>query len=140
MAQPSCSCRSPPGNRSTASGPRRWPRPVAATKRSTAYAQLVKEQPDNGTIQEDYADLLLAGTDKASLTAALSQWRIIASRTKPRTPRWFKAKYSVSLAQLQLGDKAGAATLLRFLLETPPGLKGTGWEEPFGKLLAKCVN
>ncbi|MDX1947778.1 MAG: hypothetical protein SFU86_20440 [Pirellulaceae bacterium] len=105
-----------------------------------AYAQLVKEQPDNGTIQEDYADLLLAGTDKTSLTAALSQWRIIASRTKPRTPRWFKAKYSVALAQLQLGDPAGAATLLRFLLETPPGLKGTGWEEPFGKLLARCAN
>ncbi|MDX1947774.1 MAG: hypothetical protein SFU86_20420 [Pirellulaceae bacterium] len=80
----------------------------------------------------------MAGTDKGSLTAALSQWRIIASRTKPRTPRWFKAKYSVALAQLQLGDPAGAATLLRFLLETPPGLKGTGWEEAFTKLLARC--
>jgi hypothetical protein len=72
------------------------------------------------------------------LRQALDRWRFIAGRTKPRTARWLEAKYSVALAQFKLGDRAGAATLLRFLLETPPGLKGTEWEGAYADLLRKC--
>jgi tetratricopeptide (TPR) repeat protein len=102
------------------------------------YRKLVAAHPDSGPLQEGYAALLLAGDDKDSLTVALAQWRIIASRSKPRTDRWWQAKYSVALAQFKLGDKAGAATLLRYVLHTPPGLAGTAWEEKFTALLEEC--
>jgi hypothetical protein len=101
-------------------------------------AELAKVNPDNGAIQEKYAGLLLAADDAVSLKLALDRWRVIASRTKPRTPRWYQAKYSVALAQFKLTDRASAATLLRYLLETPPGLKGTAWETPALELLRKC--
>ena len=68
----------------------------------------------------------------------MDRWRIIASRTRPRTPRWYKAKYSVALAQFKQGDRAAAATLLKYLLETPPGLKGTEWEARCTGLLRQC--
>ncbi len=102
------------------------------------YAKLVKENPDNGPLQEGYADALLTSTDKATLQQALDQWRRIAARTKARTPRWFKAKYSVALAQYKLGDKQAAGQLLHYTLETPPGLDGTGWQAPFAELLKRC--
>jgi predicted Zn-dependent protease len=100
-----------------------------------AYKSLAAAHPDSGAIRQGYAELLLAGDDKASLEAALAQWRIIASRSRPRTDRWYQAKYSIAQAQFKLGDKAGAATLLRYTLETPPGLADTGWEQRFQELL-----
>lgn len=103
-----------------------------------ALASLARANPDNGSIQEKYADLLLATDDAESVKQSLDRWRTIASRSKPRSDRWFKAKHSVALAQFKLGDRAGAAALLRFLLETPPGLKGSAWEKPFVELLEKC--
>jgi hypothetical protein len=114
---------------------------AAAGRRDEAlalYQKLVAAHPDSGPIQEGYAELLLEGDDKDSLTAALAQWRIIAKRAKPQSDLWRKAKYSVALAQFKLGDKAGAATLLRYVLHTPPGLAGTAWEEKFAALLKQC--
>lgn len=102
------------------------------------YAQLAKDNPDSGPIQEGYADALLAAGDKSSLQMALDQWRRIAARTKARTPRWFKAKYSVALAQYKLGDKKSAGQLLDYTLQTPPGLAGTGWQAKFAELLKLC--
>jgi hypothetical protein len=102
------------------------------------YAQLAKDNADNGPIQEGYADALLAGNDKPSLQLALDQWRRIAARSKARTSRWCKAKYSIALANFRLGDKQAAAQLLQYPLETPPGLDGTGWEQHFQELLKRC--
>jgi TolA-binding protein len=110
-------------------------------RRSAALAgltQLAKDNPDNGKIQEKYAELLLTAEDDASLKLALDRWRIIASRSQPRTARWYRAKFSVALAQYRLHDQTGAATLLNYLLETPPGLKGTEWEAQYRDLLRKC--
>jgi hypothetical protein len=81
---------------------------------------------------------LLTTADKAPLQLALDQWRRIAARTKARTPRWFKAKYSVALAQYKLGDKKSARQLLDYTLQTPPGLDGTGWQGKFEELLKLC--
>jgi hypothetical protein len=103
-----------------------------------AYAALAKAQPNSGAVQEAYADLLSESSDKESLTAALSRWRQIAARSEPRGERWCKAKYQVAALQCKLGDSAAAATLCRYLLETPPGLSETGWQERFEKLLAEC--
>ncbi len=101
-------------------------------------AQLARENPDHGEILESYANLLLESGDRALLEQGLGQWRTIAARARPRTERWYRAKYSVALAQFKLGDIASATTLLRYTLEAPPGLKGTAWEEPFQALLTRC--
>jgi tetratricopeptide (TPR) repeat protein len=103
-----------------------------------AYVKLSKENPDNGQIQEGYASLLLTSDDPARLKLAADQWRLVANRSRPRTPRWFQARYSMALAHFKLGDRDTAAKQLRYLLETPPGLSGTEWEQSFRDLLKKC--
>jgi hypothetical protein len=101
-------------------------------------AALAKANPNRGSIQERYAELLLASEAKDNWKTGLDRWRLVASRTKPRTAAWYRAKYSVAEAQVKLGDRAGAATLLQFVLETPPGLKGTEWEARYQALLEQC--
>jgi len=103
-----------------------------------AYAELAKKNPNSGSIQEAYADLLLNGEDKASWQASLDQWRRVAARSRPRTDRWFKAKYSVALALWKLGERQQAADRIRYLQAIPPGLKNTAWEERFRELLKRC--
>jgi tetratricopeptide (TPR) repeat protein len=103
-----------------------------------AYEQLARDNPQTGAVQEGYARLLLSSSVPGQLKQALDQWRIVASRTRPRTTRWYEAKYSVALAQYKLGDRESAATLLRYLLETPPGVQGTEWEASYSDLLKKC--
>ena len=114
---------------------------LAATgKRSEAlvlFAGLAKENPDSAALQEGYAELLLAG-DAASIKLSLDQWRRILSRSKPRSELWFKAKYSVALAQFKLGEKKDAAAVLRYTLEVPPGLAGTAWQDKYEALLREC--
>jgi hypothetical protein len=114
---------------------------AAAGKRDAAvaaYRKLAAANPHNGDIHQGYAELLLAGDDRESHQAALAQWRTIASRSRPRSERWLQAKYSVALAQFKLGDKASAAALLAYVIETPPGLAGSAWEAQYRELLAKC--
>jgi hypothetical protein len=99
-----------------------------------AYTALAKALPNNGAVQEAYAELLGDSTDKAAREAALARWRQIAAKSPPRSERWCKAKYSIARLQADLGDRQSAATLCRFLLETPPGLEDTGWKERFERL------
>jgi tetratricopeptide (TPR) repeat protein len=102
------------------------------------YAKLAQANPNDGAIQEGYARLLLEGEDRASWQAALDQWRRVSSKSPPQTERWYRAKYSVALAQYRLGQKEQAAQLIRFLIETPPGLANCPIEREFQELLAKC--
>ncbi|MEX2176428.1 MAG: hypothetical protein WD872_18840 [Pirellulaceae bacterium] len=102
------------------------------------YVALTRAHPQAGAIQEGYAALLLAGEDAASKRQALAQWRLVASRARPRSERWHLAKYSVALAQWQLGEPAEAATLLRYLLETPPRISDPAWQDKFVALLKQC--
>lgn len=99
-----------------------------------AYKSLAESLPNNGAIQEAYAELLGQSPEQASREAALARWRQIAARTAPRSERWCRAKYSIARLQADLGDRKSAATLCRFLLETPPGLAETGWQERFEQL------
>jgi tetratricopeptide (TPR) repeat protein len=102
-----------------------------------AYEALATAQPDRGDIQEGYAALLADAldTDKAALEKALGRWRIIAQASRPRTDRWWRAKYQVALLCQRLGDKEQAAKLVRYLEATPPGLDGSPLEREFRELL-----
>ena len=53
-------------------------------------------------------------------------------------PELLLSLHDVTPAMQLQGARANAAALLRFLLETPPGLKGTDWEAAFTELLQKC--
>ena len=103
-----------------------------------AYAQLTRDYPDSGRLQEAYAALLLAEGDQSSLTEALNRWRRVTARSRPQSERWYRAKYSVALALYRLGKKADAASRIQYLLATPPGLEGTAWKDKFTALLERC--
>lgn len=98
------------------------------------YEVLAQSLTNNGAIQEGYAELLSQSTEKTERASALARWRQIAAKSPPRSERWCKAKYSIARLQADLGDRKAAATLCRFLLETPPGLAGTAWQERFEQL------
>ena len=101
------------------------------------YRQLAEKHPQDGEIQEGYASLLTARSDKPSLEKGLEQWRRVAAKSQPRTPRWWRAKYGIAQTQFNLGDKPGAAKLIRYLAEVPPGLEGCDLKDQFLALLRR---
>jgi hypothetical protein len=102
-----------------------------------AYAALAEAHPHSAAVQEAYAELLTAADDEASRKLALNRWRQIAQRAPPRSELWHRAKFEVASLQARLGDTRGAATLCRFLLETPPGIESEAWRKRFEQLLAE---
>lgn len=103
-----------------------------------AFSVLAAKFPDDGNLQEQYADLLLQGTDKPSLESALVQWRRIANRSRPQTDQWYRAKYSVALALWKLGQHAAAAARIQYLKTVPPGITDETWKAKFDELQRKC--
>jgi len=103
-----------------------------------AYAKLAEEHPLDGAIQEAYANILLESSDQQTLKLALDQWRRVAAKCRPRSERWFKAKYSIALTQFRLGDKSGAAKLIHYLQATED-LSKTEWQQKYGELLKRCA-
>lgn len=79
-------------------------------------AKLAADNPRRGDIQEAYAKALSARAETAQ--AALDQWRIVASRSGKETPRWYRAKYHVALALVELGQSRDAANRIRYLQQT----------------------
>jgi TolA-binding protein len=104
-----------------------------------SLAQLANRHPENLEIQRSYASLLLEAERTDLLEQALGQWRAIAARCVPRSKDWFRAKYSVALAQFRLGKRQDAARLIRYLQLTED-LSESGLERPFLDLLARCQN
>lgn len=114
---------------------------VAAGQRPAAlqaYRELATTQSKDGAVQEQYAVLLAASDNRADRELALQQWRKVASRSEPRSERWFRAKLAVATLQSQLGQTTEAAQLIRFLMATPPGLDGTNLKPRFEELLKRC--
>ncbi|WP_145054129.1 hypothetical protein [Lignipirellula cremea] len=103
-----------------------------------AYTRLIAANPRDGGLQEEYAAFLLAGADRASWEQALLQWRRVGQGSRPRTDRWWRAKYNTALAMYRLGDKAGAAELIQYLKATPPGLDGSSEQTALEQLLKLC--
>ena len=101
-----------------------------------AYAALARKHPNQATVQVAYAEQLLLSEDREQLQSALSQWRRVATKTRPRTARWFRAKYSVAQAHFKLDDKMAAAKLIRYLQATED-LSTSGLEGEFRELLER---
>ena len=87
------------------------------------FQKLATEYPRSGSIQETYAQLLSAVDDATGRQQALQQWRRVAQSSRPKTPRWYRAKYYVALTYLRLGQTEQAAARLRYLQAT------SGWED-----------
>jgi hypothetical protein len=56
----------------------------------------------------------------------------------PYKPTFEGKPVALAVVPALSGDREPAAKQLRYLLETPPGLKDTEWEQPFSDLLRKC--
>jgi tetratricopeptide (TPR) repeat protein len=101
-----------------------------------AYAALARHHTNQAMVQVAYAEQLLLSNDREPLRLALSQWRRIAAKTRPRTARWFRAKYSIALTHFKLGDKMAAAKLIRYLQATED-LAVSGLDAEFRDLLKR---
>lgn len=103
------------------------------------YRRLVDEQPRDGVLQTEYAQLLAARDDPESLAQALRQWRVIADRTPPHGDAWYAAKYQVAELLWRTGRGEEAAKLIRYLRITSP-LPTSDWSDRFEELLKKCTS
>ena len=101
-----------------------------------AYKSLAAERADDATIQRGYGRLLLAADDQ--LPAALAQWRLVEQKSRPGTPGWFEAKYSIALAHERAGEKRQAARVVTLLAALYPELGGKETAAKFRELLTRC--
>ena len=105
---------------------------------SSRLAELAREHPDSGPVQEALAASLLQSSDKPVLQSALTRWQDISTRSQADSPRWLKAHYSTAAAHLALNDKASARKLLREILDQPGGITDKGWREKYAALLKRA--
>jgi predicted Zn-dependent protease len=104
------------------------------------YQQLAANQPDNGQVQLDYAQLLLESDDPATLSLAVTQWQKVMRRLRPGSDDWFRAKYSFALTLFQRNqkqDRATAGQQLRYLKATS-SVDQTSWKTKVDDLLRRC--
>jgi hypothetical protein len=101
-----------------------------------AYKSLAAQRADDAAIQRAYGRLLLAADDQ--LAAALAQWRLVEQKTRPGTPGWFEAKYSIALAHERSGEKQQAARVVTLLAALYPELGGQEQAAKFRAILARC--
>jgi hypothetical protein len=99
---------------------------------------VAKTNPRDGQAQENLASLLTDAPDAESLKAALVKWREVASKSRPASPRWFRAEYGVARAQLKLGNRGQARARIKLLESSHPDLGGAEMKEKFQRLLAEC--
>jgi len=104
----------------------------------TAYETLAASAPNDGAIQEAYAELLLSRRDPASLKKAMEKWRELEKRSPQASARWFRAKYAVAWLHCQSGNKQQAAKMITLLKLLHPELGGSEMKAKFETLLARC--
>jgi hypothetical protein len=104
-----------------------------------ALRSLAVENPRDGQTQEDLA-VVLAGGSRDSQQAAVEQWRLVASKSRPGSPRWFRAQYGLARAQLDLGDAQQASTTIKLVAAAHPELGGPPMKASFEQLLAACLD
>ncbi len=102
------------------------------------FAELSRQHPRDGQIQEQYALLLSSAGNKPSLETALIKWRELEQRSQAATPRWFRAKYYLALTHEKLGNKQQAAKIITLTQVLHPDLGGPELKPRFLELLARC--
>jgi tetratricopeptide (TPR) repeat protein len=103
-----------------------------------AFAELAARNPDDGPIQQTYAQLLLESDSREDWQQSLDAWRRIAPRQRPGSDAWYEARYAIAAALVKLGDRDEAARRIRYLQALPPGLDGSPWQAKFQQLLDQC--
>jgi tetratricopeptide (TPR) repeat protein len=99
---------------------------------------LAKENPRDGQTQEEIASLLAAGEDAVTLGAALAKWREVTGKSRPGSPRWFRAQWGVARTQLNLGNPAEARSTIKRVESAHPDFGGREMKARFQKLLVEC--
>lgn len=103
-----------------------------------ALEELLNQNPRNGVVLEELAEVLLESSQASRLEQALGRWRQLARGSRPQTDRWYRAKYNVALSLHRLGRNDDARMLLQFMKETPPGWSDSAMANQFEELLKKC--
>ena len=99
---------------------------------------LMGQRPKDGALHETMAEVLNE-LGEPFRDQAIAQWRLLASRSQPRTDRWFKAKYWVIQLTLAQGDRQRAKQLLQYLKTVPPGWSEAANREQFDQLAKKLL-
>jgi hypothetical protein len=102
------------------------------------FSRLVKADPKNADLRQEYAAVLTQSGDEKWLRLGLDQWRLILRNIEPKTPLWYRARYQVALAHHDLGEKDEAAKVIRYLKILSPDLGGPEMKARFLTLLEKC--
>jgi anti-sigma factor RsiW len=99
--------------------------------------RLAAERPDDGALQEALAELLTSGAPEQR-KLALRKWREVQQKSRPGTPRWFRASFGLAQTQYLLGNKVAAAAAVRLVARTYPELGGAALKTKYEQLLADC--
>jgi len=94
---------------------------------------LAREFPRDGQTHEDMAELLMAGS-AADVRAALAKWQEVAHKSRPGTPRWFRANFGLAETQLKLDQRAEARATIQSVAERFPELGGPAMKPRFERL------
>ncbi len=103
-----------------------------------AMKGLIERYPQEGALQETLAEVLNA-LGEPFRKQAIAQWRLLATRSQPRTDRWFKAKYWVIRLTADDGDRRRASQLLQYLKTVPPGWSEAANREQFDQLARELL-
>jgi len=98
------------------------------------YARLANRNLKRGDIQQRYAEALLLSNDEMRLREALVQWRRVLVGYRPRTDRWYAAKFALAETYIRLGEREEAHQRIQYLKATS-GLGNAIWTKKFQELL-----
>ena len=101
------------------------------------YAELREKLPDDGEVFEGWARMF-AMTSPPDWNASLQAWRDVLARSRPATPRWFRAKLAIATALNKLGKSQRAAELIDMLAILHPEMGGGKVKEQFVRLREQC--
>lgn len=104
-----------------------------------ALQALAEEFPRDGQMHEDLATLLMDGNE-ADIRAALVKWTQVAQKSRPGTPRFFRAYYGLAATQLKLGQRSEAVATVQAVAAKFPQLGGPELKPRFEQLLAAAKN
>ncbi len=99
---------------------------------------LARRFPKDGDIQEELAGMLGASGSPDELRRAVKKWSEIAERSRGGTPRWFHANLGLAQAQLALGKKTQARSIVKLVQATHPDFGGAALRKQFEQVLAEC--